>query len=463
MSLSKRLAIGLRASDRARAIPYAILLVAGIALIDWRVVPNISLGFLYVFPILVAAPWLNRWQILTGAAGCTLLRETFSPFAWQPGFSLRLLTVSAGFATVGLFVSELHRSRTLAVLHLQQKEREIQLREQAELELKAIIETTPLAVVTLDEEGRMLLVNEGAVRLLGAAATELVGTPVSRYIPAFGGAPRPAAGGLQLRVDFQSTAQRHDGEPFLAHVWASSYGTGASRRTAVVVWDGSDDLRDREHSSFDAILATSRGLLGAMSHEIRNFAAVAATSYADVRQIPGAAADPAVERLGKVLAGLESIAGASLRLASQRPSLAASPRAVLDEARVVIEPVLREAGIEVAWEVDPDLPMVRCDSHGLAQVMLNLSRNAGRALAGAARKQLRIRAYREGERVLVSFEDSGPKVQTPERLFLPFADSGGSGLGLFVSRAIVRSFGGDLRYQPGPAGACFIVELREAA
>lgn len=59
MSLIKRLATGLRASDGARAIPYAMLLVAGIALIDWRVVPNVSLGFLYVFPILVAAPWLN--------------------------------------------------------------------------------------------------------------------------------------------------------------------------------------------------------------------------------------------------------------------------------------------------------------------------------------------------------------------------------------------------------------------
>lgn len=395
--------------------------------------------------------------------GCTLLREAFSPFAWQPGASLRLLTVSAGFATVGLFVSELHRSRTLAVLHLRQKEREIQLRQQAELELKAIIETTPLAVVTLDEEGRMLLVNDGAVRLLGAAVTELVGTPVSRYIPAFAGTPRSAAGGVQLRVDFQSTAQRHDGEPFLAHVWASSYGSGGSSRMAVVFWDGSDDLRDREHSSFDAILATSRVLLGAMSHEIRNFASVAATSYADVRQIPGIAGDPGFERLGKVLAGLESIAGASLRLAGQRPALAACPHAVLEEARVVIEPVLREAGIDTTWEVDPFLPMVRCDSHGLVQVMLNLSRNSARALEGSARKQLQIRAYRESDRVLVSFEDSGPGIPVPERLFHPFTESGGSGLGLFVSRAIIRSFGGDLRYQSGPAGACFIVELREAA
>jgi K+-sensing histidine kinase KdpD len=33
------------------------------------------------------------------------------------------------------------------------------------------------------------------------------------------------------------------------------------------------------------------------------------------------------------------------------------------------------------------------------------------------------------------------------------------GLGLYITRAILRSHGGGLRYEPGDAGSCFAVEL----
>ena len=33
------------------------------------------------------------------------------------------------------------------------------------------------------------------------------------------------------------------------------------------------------------------------------------------------------------------------------------------------------------------------------------------------------------------------------------------GMGLYLSRFIVRSYGGELRYEPGPSGSCFAVEL----
>ena len=60
----------------------------------------------------------------------------------------------------------------------------------------------------------------------------------------------------------------------------------------------------------------------------------------------------------------------------------------------------------------------------------------------------------------VRFEDTGPGVKSPEKLFQPFARSGeASGLGLFVSRTILRSFAGDLRHEPRAQGSCFAVHL----
>jgi signal transduction histidine kinase len=71
-----------------------------------------------------------------------------------------------------------------------------------------------------------------------------------------------------------------------------------------------------------------------------------------------------------------------------------------------------------------------------------------------------VSATTDARRVVVRWRDSGPGVVAPESLFQPFQPgSEGSGLGLYISRTLVRSFGGELRYEPQPAGSCFVVEL----
>jgi signal transduction histidine kinase len=60
----------------------------------------------------------------------------------------------------------------------------------------------------------------------------------------------------------------------------------------------------------------------------------------------------------------------------------------------------------------------------------------------------------------VRFQDTGPGITEPARLFAPFQPGAdGSGLGLYVSRAVVRSYGGELRFEPQDSGACFRVEI----
>jgi C4-dicarboxylate-specific signal transduction histidine kinase len=97
------------------------------------------------------------------------------------------------------------------------------------------------------------------------------------------------------------------------------------------------------------------------------------------------------------------------------------------------------------------------------QVFLNLVTNSIRALSTRDNRQLSIRARAEGSRVLVEFADSGGGVAHPDQLFRAFQDSAqSSGLGLYLSRAFLRSFGGEIRYLALPDGACFIVNLQVA-
>jgi two-component system NtrC family sensor kinase len=102
----------------------------------------------------------------------------------------------------------------------------------------------------------------------------------------------------------------------------------------------------------------------------------------------------------------------------------------------------------------------------LTQVLLNLALNAGDAMAKTSKKRLAMRARREGERVRIEVEDTGPGVRRElrDRLFLPFVTTKevgqGTGLGLAVCRGIVEAAGGhvelDVNYTDG---ARFVVTL----
>jgi len=115
----------------------------------------------------------------------------------------------------------------------------------------------------------------------------------------------------------------------------------------------------------------------------------------------------------------------------------------------------------VRWRVPTEPPAVVANPQGLLQVFLNLVQNSHRAVQESAVRDLTIAVAIEEQKALVSFQDSGPGVASPERLFQPFQPgSDGTGLGLYVSRAVVRSYGGDLRFEPTGNGACFTVELQ---
>jgi len=62
--------------------------------------------------------------------------------------------------------------------------------------------------------------------------------------------------------------------------------------------------------------------------------------------------------------------------------------------------------------------------------------------------------------LLLCVADSGQGVADPSTLFEPFkSETGHTGIGLYISRAILRSYGGNLKYEPSERGATFILEL----
>src|ERR1019366_10077207 len=84
-------------ANRRTLLMIAGFLVAAIAIADWLTKPYISLGFLYLFPIIIVGGFLSRTQTIGVALVCAVLQETFSNLPESEAI-FRLLLSSAGFS-----------------------------------------------------------------------------------------------------------------------------------------------------------------------------------------------------------------------------------------------------------------------------------------------------------------------------------------------------------------------------
>jgi PAS domain S-box-containing protein len=448
---------------RAQILLRAGILIAVIATIDWRFDVEISFGFLYLFPMLMVGSCLLPWQIALVAALCTGLCEAFDSFRWAAPVGIpRLILTFAAFYGAGLYVFQSARTRRMAGQHMQEIETEVELRREAEQQLKFLIESSPATIVTLDKSGKVLLANDAAHRLFGVDGGQLQGQAISRFIPALASVPPLMGERSFFRTAMECRGRRLDGEMFQAQVWFSTYETHQGPRLAAVVFDASDELRDREEFSLQQLLSGSKIVVGAVCHEIRNICGAISAVQTKLALTPELTRNEDFRTLANLVDGLGTMAG--LELQQSKPEIeSVDVRSVLEELRIIIEPAFRESGISIVWEVSAPVPPVWAAPQALLQAFLNIVKNSERAMTRQDRKELTITVSRRNNSVVVRFIDTGPGVAHPEHLFKPFQPGAqATGLGLYLSRAFVRAFKGDIEYQPQPSGSCFAVVLAAA-
>src|ERR1700685_2020321 len=436
-------------ANRRRLISLAGLLIAAIAAVDWATKPFISLGFLYLFPIMILGGFLSRTQLVGVALVCAVLQEAFSNLPENEAV-IRLLFSSAGFVGTGMFISEMIRNRRITMTHVEELEGQMKLREDAEAQVRSLIESSPAAIVTIDSAGNVLLANEAAQHLFAPEGKPLQGQEINSYLPALQTVLKTQQTRV-FRTTLQCTGKRTDGEVFLAGVWFSTYRTISGLRLAAIIVDLSEDLRNREDLSLDHLLKNTRILMSAVAHEIRNVSGAVLVVHKNLSRLESLEDNEDFRALGGLLQSLERLSSLELGSAAAQNGEAVELTSVLSEFRIVIENTYHESNIQVRWDVPSRLPLVWADRYGLLQVFLNLAKNSQRAMTSAEIKQLRISAGEENGKVVIRFEDTGVGIASPEKLFQPFQPGAkSSGLGLYVSRAIMRSFGGDIAYEQPP-------------
>jgi DNA-binding CsgD family transcriptional regulator len=184
--------------NRTPVLLWSSAIVLVVALADWWTKPFVAFGVLYLFPIMLAAGFLPRWVITLLGVGCAILSEVFSSL---DGSTVRLAFETLALAGCGLFVAELVRNRRLTI--------------EGQEKLKALVETSPAAIVTVDERGFIELANQAAAVLLAPRNGNLIGDPISAFLPELHHALRWEEA-PQFRATMQCRGHRGNGESFTA-------------------------------------------------------------------------------------------------------------------------------------------------------------------------------------------------------------------------------------------------------
>lgn len=364
-----------------------------------------------------------------------------------------------------------------------------------------LLEEIEEALIVLDEEGTVVHANERARRLFAAEGEELRGRPFEDVLgePPSNLALRSltrrcveelegwAGGERRTTVSEELVVERPDGSTsaMRARGHVSGRGFGVARRGASG-GDGREPslllalepVDEREEASLRRErrdrLAALGTLVSEVAHEVRNpLGSLRGLTELVAGRLPEE--DPAREHLAEISDRIQGVTRYLDEILDYSQPRTLEPEEVeleelLRRARSSVEDEAREAEAEVAVGLDRGAPeTLRADPDRVVQVLVNLLRNALEAVEEGGEVSLEAGPAAAADvpgppAVELRVHNSGSYV-APERreeIFRPFVSTreGGTGLGLPISRYLVRLHGGTLSLESDrEAGTTFIVSL----
>jgi two-component system NtrC family sensor kinase len=214
-----------------------------------------------------------------------------------------------------------------------------------------------------------------------------------------------------------------------------------------------EDLRRTQEQLLQSEKMSAVGqLISGVAHELNN-PLTAILGYAQLLEGSGLEARSAdyVRKLFKQAQRTHRVVQNLLSFARQRKpqKQEVDLRKVLEESITLREYDLKVNNVTLERELPEEIPSVIADPHQLEQVFLNIINNALDAMVeGSGSGVLKVRVSRKDSYVCVEFDDSGPGIKDPNRIFDPFYTTKsvgkGTGLGLSICYGIVKEHGGEI-------------------
>lgn len=338
----------------------------------------------------------------------------------------------------------------------------------------AIVSIAADAIISVDDEQRIVLFNRGAEQIFGYTSEEVLGQPLDVLIP-----PRVAEIHRQHIRDFaespvvarrmgerrQISGVRKGGEEFPADASILKTRIEGGWLFTVVLRDMTEAKQAEEEQQ--RLLETARRaarlrdeVLGVVSHDLRNPLSVVRMCVSTLLETPAPEAASARELLAEMVNSvdwMERLIQDLLDVASIEAGRLRLDRQVVDAERLFSDAVAlahslgARAGLSVTADTPATLPRVLADSDRILQVFANLISNAAKFTARGG--SITLAAEPSDYHVLFSVQDTGPGIhpEEVERLFDRYWQAqrlgrrGGTGLGLAIAHGIVDAHGGHIR------------------
>ncbi|MBI5182542.1 MAG: response regulator [Nitrospirae bacterium] len=339
--------------------------------------------------------------------------------------------------------------------------------------LQNLLNSSTLAIIASDTECMITHWNKGAERLLGYTDQETVGWTCPAIL---------RIGDCQQAIFSKDLTQAalHEGTLEDERVFVARDGTPFPVLLTLTHLAGSDgrllgflaiarDLRQqkvleeqvRQSERLSAIGQLSAG----MAHELNN-ALTPILAYSELlsQKCQGQERNRA-DLMLKAALRAKHITDGLLRFSRGIPSKrdVIDPNRIMEDALDIVQYRLETENIQVAINLDEDLPMILADAQQIQQVIINILNNARDSLQNHPAPRIRMRTHKDADGVSMVVENNGPEIPKAiiKRLFDPFFTTKevgkGTGLGLSISYGIVTEHGGQIRVESNPEQTAFIL------
>jgi PAS domain S-box-containing protein len=343
-------------------------------------------------------------------------------------------------------------------------------------ERKLLIHTCMDGIVAHDKAGTIFTFNDTAARILGYDPEEVIGKMNIRELYAPGEAQEidakmhnPEFGGTGVIENYETRVRRKDGT--FIPIWLSAQIFHEDDREIGVIGHFRD-LRERKRMEEELLHSERLAALGNMaahiSHEIKNPLIVIGGFARQILKDTRPEAEEKREKLQIIVDEVKRLEDFLVEVGGyakiSEPHLQAGDfNALIQELCQRLEPSLRERGMKLVLDLEPNLPQVEFDPGHMRQAVLNIAKNGLEAMAEAG--TLTISTKRQDEGIVVEIADTGAGIPAKDldKIFQPFYSTKekGSGLGLAITQKIIEAHRGKIAIESEPGkGTRVLITLR---
>jgi PAS domain S-box-containing protein len=468
---------------------FVLLILAGMtagAVVSFSALWDVGLMFI----LLTLAPlsvrlFMEGQQIHTAMGVMSILFMSMMVLTTHRMYRTTLVTLRLRFENRGLVTTLAEEKGATEDLN-QELMREIVERgrieeglRQSEARVRALIESMPDGIITIDDQGRIESLNPAAERIFGTPQAELLGRNFTALLPEddrdeYDDYMRDHIGlerGKSLGFGLEVRGLRRNGHEFPMELAISNMWYEHRHLFIGIVRDISERRAvDRMKNDFLATvnhelrtpLTSVLGSLGLLSEGIAGELSERGTSLLNITR---SNVERLVRLIGNIL-DMDDIQAGRMRLDFRAVNMGQIVESAMEDNRVAAS----AAGAQIVLNRNLPDAMTYGDRERLRQVINHLLSNALKYSPRGAKIDVALERVHGVLRLSVT--DAGPGVPAAfrQQLFQPFsrAETGddslrsGAGLGLSIARAIIEHHAGNIGLDDTrDAGACFYFELPE--